>query len=117
MVLTVPALRWLWSDWDVSLHHRRRYHRADLLRLCRAADVDVLCCAYFNSAVLPVIGLVRLWRKLRPPKPDAPRAEDRMPGPLANALLYQAMVRPACWRGFRAPVGVSLLAVLRRRGG
>src|SRR5262249_37720887 len=42
VVITVPALRWLWSDWDVSLHHRRRYERRDLLRLVRRPDVEVL---------------------------------------------------------------------------
>ena len=31
IVITVPALRWLWSDWDVVLHHRRRYHRRPIL--------------------------------------------------------------------------------------
>src|SRR5262249_13038461 len=49
LVITVPALRWLWSDWDVSLHHRRRYHRADLLRLLRRPGVEVLHCTYTNS--------------------------------------------------------------------
>ena len=114
VVITVPALRWLWSDWDVSLHHRRRYHRPDLLRLFRGVDVEVLRCGYFNSAVLLPITLVRTWRKIRPLRPGELRAEDRMPGKFANTLLYQAMVRPACWGWFRAPVGVSLLAVLRR---
>lgn len=114
VVITVPALRWLWSDWDVSLHHRRRYHRPDLLWLFQGVDVEVLRCCYFNSAVLLPIALVRAWRNLRPPRPGEARAEDRMPGKFANALLFQAMVRPACWAWFRAPVGVSLIAVLRR---
>lgn len=116
IVLTVPALRWLWSDWDVSLHHRRRYHHADLLAICGQAPVEVLRCGYFNSAVLPLVMLVRMWRKLRPPRPGGPRAEDRIPGPFLNRLLYEAMVRPACWSWLRPPLGVSLLAVLRRKG-
>src|SRR5215210_3389619 len=52
LVLTVPALRWLWSDWDVGLHHRRRYHRADLLDLVRRPGVEVLRCSYINTASL-----------------------------------------------------------------
>jgi len=114
LVITVPALRALWSDWDVALHHRRRYHRAEVLRLCDAPGLRTLHCAYFNTAALPAIALVRAWRRLRPPRPGAERAEDRVPGPLLNRLLYHAMVTPACWGWFRPPAGVSLLAVLRR---
>jgi hypothetical protein len=113
VVITVPALRWLWSDWDVALHHRRRYHRADLLRLVRRSGAEVLHCSYVNTFALLPIALVRGWRRLRPPAPGAPRAEDRIPPPPVNRLLYQSFVRPACWSWFRPPAGVSLLAVLR----
>jgi SAM-dependent methyltransferase len=115
VVITVPALRWLWSDWDVCLHHRRRYHRADLLRLCALPEVEVLRCAYFNSAVLPAIALVRAWRKVRPPRAGEERAEDRIPTGWLNGLLYRVMVTPARCGWFYPPAGVSLLAVLRRR--
>lgn len=114
VVVTVPALMWLWSDWDVALHHRRRYHAAGLRQAIAASGLDTLHLAYFNSAALPAIGLVRARRKLRPPVPGRERAEDRVPGRLVNWLLYQAMVVPAKWRWFHPPAGVSLLAVLRK---
>jgi SAM-dependent methyltransferase len=114
IVITVPALRWLWSDWDEALHHRRRYSRAALLALVRQPGVEVLRCAYINTVLLAPIGLVRLGRRLRPPRPGAPRLEDAVPGPTLNALLYRSLVAPACWAWFRPPLGVSLLAVLRR---
>lgn len=114
LVVTVPALMQLWSDWDVVLHHRRRYHRAGLVDLFRPFPLELLHCAYFNSLMLPPIWLVRTVRKAFPPKPGGPRAEDQIPpGPL-NALLYQLMVGPARWGWFKPPAGVSLLAVLRR---
>jgi SAM-dependent methyltransferase len=116
VVVTVPALRALWSDWDVALHHRRRYSRRDLLGVIRMPGVEVVRCAYFNSLLLPPIWLIRAWRKLRPVRPGAERAEDRIPGRPLNELLYRALVTPACWSWFRPPAGVSLLAVLRRRG-
>jgi SAM-dependent methyltransferase len=115
LVVTVPALPWLWSDWDVALHHRRRYLKRDLVRLLRRPGLELLRCSYFNTALLPAIALVRLWRKVRPPRPGEERAEDRLPAPWLNRLLYHAMVRPACWGWFYPPLGVSLLAVARRR--
>lgn len=114
LLITVPALRWLWSDWDVVLHHRRRYDRAGLLDLVRQPGVEVLRCTFMNTALLAPIGLVRLGRKLRPPRPGARRLEDHVPGRMLNALLYHFLTVPACWEWFRPPIGVSLLAVLRR---
>ncbi len=115
LVITVPALRWLWSDWDVTLHHRRRYHRPDLLSLVRQEGVDVLRCTYMNTALLPPIALLRAWRRIKPPKPGAARAEDKIPAGWMNALLNRSLVVPARWGWFRPPLGVSLLAVLRRK--
>lgn len=117
IVATVPAMPSLWSDWDEALHHHRRYRRSDLARIIAPLEVDVLRLAYFNaSAVLPV-WMVRSWRKWRPPHPEAIWAEHRIPGPALDAILYAIMVQPARWRWFRAPLGVSLLAVLRKRDG
>lgn len=116
LVVTVPALKWLWSDWDVALHHRRRYVRKELLAHVGQPGLRLLHCTYFNTAVLPLIALVRLWRRWFPPRPGAERAEDKVPGRWLNRLLYHFMVKPACWRWCRLPVGVSLLAVLRREG-
>jgi SAM-dependent methyltransferase len=113
VVVTVPALRWLWSDWDVALHHRRRYHRAGLLRLARQCGAEVLHCSYINTLALLPVALVRGWRRLRPVRPGSPRAEDRIPPRPINRLLYHSFVKPACWPWFHPPAGVSLLAVLR----
>jgi SAM-dependent methyltransferase len=114
IILTVPALRWLWSDWDEAVHHRRRYHRPELLELCAEPGVELLRCAYINFATIVPIALIRGWRKLRPPCPDAPRAEDMIPPGPVNFALYQTFVRTAYAGWLKPPLGVSLLAVLRR---
>jgi SAM-dependent methyltransferase len=124
VVITVPALRWLWSDWDEALHHRRRYQHADLVALCRRPGARLEHVAYFNALALPAIAMVRALRRLvsgraqegaeGAARAEGERMEDRVPPAPLNALLRHAMVVPACWRWPRAPVGVSLLAVLRR---
>ncbi len=115
VVITVPALRWLWSDWDVTLGHRRRYHRPELLALIQQPGVEVLHCAYFNTLLLAPIAAARMWRRVVPSRPGAPRAEDRIPPAWLNALLRVSMVAPAKWSWPRPPLGVSLLAVVRRK--
>ncbi len=114
IIITVPALRWLWGDWDEALHHRRRYHRPDLVRLLAQPELTTLRCAYFNWLALPPILLVRQWRKLWKARPGRERLEDRLPGRWLNGLLREAMVRPACLARLHPPVGVSLLGIVRR---
>jgi SAM-dependent methyltransferase len=114
VVITVPALMMLWSDWDVALHHFRRYTRRSLLETVSGDGLCVLRCQYFNSLVLPLIFAIRGYRKFFPPKPGAERAEDKIPAAPLNSLLHGLMVRPACWGWFHPPAGVSLLAVVQK---
>lgn len=113
MVVTVPALACLWSDWDEALHHRRRYDKPGLEQVLRQPGSRLLRCVYFNTAMLPLIALVRWMRRIRPSSPGR-RLEDRIPSRPLNALLYHLLVRPACWEHFSPPAGVSLLAIVER---
>jgi SAM-dependent methyltransferase len=115
LLLTVPALAQLWSDWDVSLGHRRRYHRRQLLNLVDRPGSEVLTCRYFNTLALPAILAVRRRRSRRPGPRGSERLEDRIPPRALNAALYASLVWPARRWWPRLPTGVSLLAVLRRR--
>jgi hypothetical protein len=49
------------------------------------------------------------------PRSRIPHAEDRVPPAPVNAVLRYLMVGPALCSWFRPPLGVSLLAVLRRK--
>ena len=114
--VTVPASMALWSDWDVGLHHFRRYHRAQLRALFPAEGWEIIYVNYTNVVVYPAVWLVRKWRALRPGKPveAAARTEDRLPPRWLNSLLRSLFVGMARWR-VPFPFGVSLLLVARRR--
>ncbi len=116
-VVTVPAGMALWSDWDVALHHFRRYDRAQLRALFPAEGWELVFVNYTNVAVYPAVWLVRKWRAWRPMKAGsgaAARTEDRMPPPWLNATLRAVFVGMARWR-VPFPFGVSLILVAKRR--
>ena len=112
-LITVPASMALWSDWDVGLHHYRRYARPGLRALFPPAQWELIHVNYTNVFVYPGVWLVRKWRRLFP---STQRTEDRIPPSWLNALLRVLWVKPAFWR-LPLPFGVSLLLVARRRGG
>ncbi|MEY4939987.1 MAG: hypothetical protein RIQ93_1722 [Verrucomicrobiota bacterium] len=119
VVVTVPAGRALWSDWDVALHHFRRYNRAELRALFPGENWDVVYVNYTNVVVYPAVWLVRRWRAWRgaggpgATKPTR-RTEDKIPVAPLNALLRALFVGMASWR-VPFPFGVSLVLVARRR--
>lgn len=118
-VVTVPASMALWSDWDVALHHFRRYSRTQLCRLFPSAAWETVHVNYTNVVVYPAVWAVRKWRGLQrrrgsPAGAARPRKEDVVPPPPLNALLREVFVRMAHWR-VPLPFGVSLLLVARKR--
>jgi len=113
-LVTVPAGMALWSDWDVALHHFRRYSRPQLRALFPSAKWEILHVNYTNVAVYPAVWAVRKWRKLFPAKPGKARSEDKVPAGWLNHLLRRVFVSMAFWR-LPLPFGVSLLLVARRR--
>lgn len=113
-VVTVPASMRLWSDWDVSLHHFRRYERASLAALFGAGwTIERL--AYVNSAAYPLVWLMRRFRGGA--RAGRPRVEDVVPAPWLNALLRRQFVAQATWRRVRLPFGVGVLLAARKTAG
>jgi len=117
MVITVPAFQSLWSDWDVALHHFRRYRRSGLHALLSEAGLEVVRCDYINVLAFPAVWVLRKWRTWFPPRSsdNGPRAEERIPPPWLNRLLSACFVFPAVQTAISFPFGVGLLAVARRR--
>lgn len=113
LVVTVPAMMTLWSDWDVVLHHCRRYDRAGLEKLLKEAGFELVWTNYINVLVFPLIWLIRRWRAWFPAQ-NGGRAEDQLPPGWLNGLLEWSFVTPACQKIIRWPFGVGLLAVCRK---
>lgn len=114
LILTVPALPRLWSQWDVALGHHRRYDKSALAAAFEGTPARVHELSYlFPEMLLPA----QLRRRRRGSgaigEPDAASAEfPDLPRPV-NELLY--LVGCATERLRRLwPAGTSLLAVARR---
>ena len=116
-IITVPALMSLWSDWDVALHHFRRYTRRALLDVVERDQFEIVHCNYVNVAAFPIVWTVRKWRTLKSRSGSRvkSRSEDTIPFAPLNQLLRWSFVGPACQSVIAFPFGVGLLAVLRRK--
>lgn len=114
LLLTVPALMFLWSQHDVALHHYRRYARRQIEDLLQSGGFRVEQLSFWNCSLLPPAALYRVLSNLR--KPREARSNDLgLPGPL-NAILKMVLTieNGLIVHGLRLPKGVTLFAVARK---
>lgn len=116
LLLTVPALPWLWSEHDLTHHHRRRYRAAELRGTVAGAGFEVTYLSHYNFILLPAIAGARLWGKLW--HGGARGADGRhdlaMPPLPLNRLLRRLFASEHHVIGrLHVPVGVSLIALAR----
>jgi SAM-dependent methyltransferase len=108
LVVTVPAYSWLWSQHDVSHHHRRRYTARRLDRLMTASGWEPQVRTYFFTALFPAVAAVRMLSRLRR---GGEGRSDLSLGPAAMNRLLELPSRAEAKlieRGVRLPAGVSI---------
>lgn len=107
LVVTVPALRWLFSSWDSDLGHHRRYTKRQLATLVERCGFEVYEASYLFPELIPPA----LLRKMRRSSgeaaefPELPTALDRV-----AAAVGRTTARLRRWW----PAGTSVLVVARR---
>jgi SAM-dependent methyltransferase len=115
LLVTVPAYQALWSRHDEANHHYRRYSRSALRAAARSAGWQIERVSSFNSLLLGPAAAVRLaQRRMR--SPNGSRSDLDIGPAWLNDVLERPLALEASWlaRGRTLPVGLSLLAVLRR---
>jgi SAM-dependent methyltransferase len=112
LLLTVPAMPWLWSRHDEVNEHYRRYTARGLRQTLSRSGFHVESIRYFFLwTVAPLLA-----RRVLAPAglPAAEYSVPIPPGPLNAALDCWSRVEHAVGRWIPWPVGSSVLAVGRR---
>lgn len=114
LLVTVPALPILWSDHDVSVHHRRRYTKATLRPVLERAGFRLERLSYHTCLLFPLVFAQRVASRLRGLK-ARPEYDVRVPAaPLNQALLTVMEAERRLLRRVDLPIGSSLVAVAFR---
>lgn len=115
LLLAVPAYRFLWSEHDEALRHRRRYLASELhIKLTNTGfDVEKRSYAVF-FAFFPIV-FYRLARGLVPKDPMAPKASHVMlPKPLNRFFEMLLKLEASLMRVINFPFGTSIIMLARR---
>ena len=111
LVVTVPALPWLWSPHDVALGHRRRYTAHALRDVAVRAGLRVARVTYFNTLLFPGIVAARLLKRgYRGRGHDLDESPPYLNAPLERLFALERHLVPR----YTLPFGSSLLMFARR---
>jgi SAM-dependent methyltransferase len=111
VLVTVPALPWLWTSHDDLNHHRRRYTRSSLAANFAAAGFNIERMRYLFHSLVPAKVAMRVVERIRRSPPAPPDIPPAPLNALANILAQaeMALFTPVS----RFLPGTSLLAVGR----
>jgi SAM-dependent methyltransferase len=112
LLITVPAYSFLWSSHDVALNHKRRYVKKRLLDILASAGFRAVYSTYFNSFLMPVVLLVRVFNNfVRKSRGDDLKTSSEF----VNKLLSRVFSGEKYFiPRFSLPFGVSILIVAKK---
>jgi SAM-dependent methyltransferase len=111
-VVNVPALPWLYSEYDRVVGHQCRYTRASLGAQMTAAGLDVVAVRFWGRTLLPVAVLRKLLVRGMDPSAVTTKGFEP-PNRFAEGLLTGLMLLETAVP-FGPPIGTSLVMVARK---
>jgi SAM-dependent methyltransferase len=115
LVVAVPAYRFLWSEHDEALMHRRRYVASELHIKLTCSGFRVLKRSYaVFFAFFPIV-FYRLFRGLFPKDPLAPKASYVLLPAFLNSLFI-VLLRIEAWMmgAIDLPWGTSIIVLAQK---
>ncbi|MEK6812708.1 MAG: class I SAM-dependent methyltransferase [Nanoarchaeota archaeon] len=107
ILITVPALEFLWGKDDDLVHHQRRYTKKQLKQLLSASGFKIEFLNYWDILMFPAVVIYKLLNK------SQTVAELT---PLANKLAYAILKADTkLIQHIPVPFGVSLVAIATKR--
>ncbi len=114
LLAAVPALRFLWSEHDEALGHRRRYVASEVHQKLNLAGFHVVKRTYAITFVFPLILCYRIWRGLFPRVGRQSASYVMLPGWLNDFFVRLLEAEAALMPFMSLPVGTSIFVVGQR---
>ena len=111
ILVTVPAMPWLWSHHDVLHHHFRRYTKRSFKDVVEKAGLHVAHIGYYNFLLFPAAAAKRLYDRYA----KAKYSDIDVPPFWLNTFFYFVFQLERFWIGHvPMPIGVSLFVIVQK---
>lgn len=115
IVITVPAYQWLWSDHDVSLHHKRRYTVGLLMQAAAEAGLKPEKKSYAIAFSLPLVVGFRFANKALGRTANAETSYVSVPAGVNKLFTNFLKVEAKLHGKVSLPAGTSVVTILRKK--
>lgn len=115
IMITVPAYQWLWSDHDVSLHHKRRYTTKRLQQAAEEAGLKMEKKSYAIVFSLPLVVGFRFLNKALGRKTDSETSYVDVPDWVNKTFTKLLYAEAKVHKAMPFPAGTTVIGVLRKR--
>ncbi len=112
--VNVPAHKFLWSEHDEALEHKRRYHRVELIKKLTDAGFDIVSNSYFVSFISPIIILYRIWSNVFGKSAYPKTSYVLLPKKLNAFFVSLLKLESRLMLKMRIPFGVTLNVVAKK---
>ncbi len=114
-ICMVPAHMWLWSGWDVVLHHKKRYNKNEIVNAIEKSGMSVIKHSYvYSFLVIPVL-IIRNIKRLFQKKGKVYTSDFNLTNNTINTLLYfLARLEHLLIKRYHVPFGTSVLCVAKK---
>jgi len=113
-IATVPAHKFLWSEHDESLHHKRRYHSLEIKRKLADAGFEVLRKSYFIVTFFPIIVFYRFWNNIFGKSAYPKTSYVLLPEAINNFFYKLLQIEAKIIKDFDFPVGTTIVTVAKK---
>jgi len=112
ILVTVPAMPWLWSRHDELHHHYRRYTKSSFAKVVRDADLHIAHIGYYNFLLFPAAAIKRIIDRYT----SGEYSDFDMPPRWLNSIFYFLFKLERFWIGkIPMPFGISLFAIVQKK--
>jgi len=113
-LVTVPAHKFLWSEHDEALHHKRRYHSLEITKKLEDTGFTVVKKTYFIATALPAIVLFRLWGNIFGKSAYPKTSYVVLPGIFNNLMIKLLSLEARVIKKFNLPIGATIAVVAKK---
>jgi 2-polyprenyl-3-methyl-5-hydroxy-6-metoxy-1,4-benzoquinol methylase len=113
-ITTVPAHKFLWSEHDESLHHKRRYHMYEISKKLEDNNFTISDRSYFILFLFPVIFGYRLWSNIAGRSAYPKTSYVILPKFLNYLFIKLLKIEAKMIKYFRLPMGVTIVTVAKK---
>lgn len=112
--VNVPAHKFLWSEHDEALHHKRRYHSLEIMGKLQDTGFKIMKKTFFVTTAFPAIVLFRMWNNFFGKSAYPKTSYVLLPKILNDIMTIILDIESYFATNFMLPIGTTITVVAKK---